>query len=380
MLKRLLIAALAGLLIGAPLHAQLMMTGVGQPTNGPGPTFISQCDYTLGAFCDSESDTRSTTATYYNSSGNIASAAINIARFDYTGGSAQGWLVEAAATNATFPSVVATPSWISGSFATVTNNAATAPDASSAAAFVVPKSTGGEFVTYASTTISGSGTDLFGTIFAAAGTYNYAYVYVVSNDGVHRKGATFNLTTGAVTQNTANTGATGSASATLAGTYGGKAFYQLSVHLTNNASGSSGFIAFIAAPTGTVTFSASYLYSTSAGDGTSGAYAWGAQMINAAYTGSYIPTTTAGVTRAADTAAGSNWWNGSSGNYLMVESTLESTGVTSRASYCASGCTSASAFAPSGVWIKRICRFSATPGGATKAQTNAANANGTVCS
>jgi hypothetical protein len=40
-----------------------------------------------------------------------------------------------------------------------------------------------------------------------------------------------------------------------------------------------------------------------AGDGTSGAYFWGAQLEDAAYATSYIPTTTASVTRVADAAS-----------------------------------------------------------------------------
>jgi hypothetical protein len=86
------------------------------------------------------------------------------------------------------------------------------------------------------------------------------------------------------------------------------------------------------------------------------------------------------VTRAADTAANAAWYNGTSGNYLMVETKSESTGVISRASYCNSGCTGTSFSAPTNVWIRRICQFTATTAGANSAIANAAFANGTVCS
>ena len=88
---------------------------------------ISDWNYVAqGAPASGDSDTRSTTATYFNSSGGISSAAINTARFDYTGGSAQGWLVEAAATNVSTYSVVKSP-WTtfnsgSGSTSVVLNN------------------------------------------------------------------------------------------------------------------------------------------------------------------------------------------------------------------------------------------------------------------
>jgi hypothetical protein len=58
------------------------------------------------------------------------------------------------------------------------------------------------------------------------------------------------------------------------------------------------------------------------GDGSSGIYIWGAQFEKAAYPSSYIPTTTATVTRNADVAVMtstnfSGWWQATTGGVLV---------------------------------------------------------------
>ena len=68
------------------------------------------------------------------------------------------------------------------------------------------------------------------------------------------------------------------------------------------------------------------------GDGTSGVYIWGAQLEAGAFATSYIPTTSASVTRAADSATmtGSNfssWFNATQGT-VVVEGVRTGTGST----------------------------------------------------
>jgi hypothetical protein len=60
-----------------------------------------------------------------------------------------------------------------------------------------------------------------------------------------------------------------------------------------------------------------------AGDGTSGAYIWGAQVEAGAFATSYIPTTTLAVTRNADVASmtGTNfssWYNATQGTFVCA--------------------------------------------------------------
>ncbi|HAJ89914.1 MAG TPA: hypothetical protein DCM27_02705, partial [Rhodospirillaceae bacterium] len=61
-------------------------------------------------------------------------------------------------------------------------------------------------------------------------------------------------------------------------------------------------------------------------DGVSGVYLWGAQLEQAPFATSYIPTTTAAVTRAADvmTIPTASWWNAGEGTLFANTSTLYS--------------------------------------------------------
>jgi hypothetical protein len=297
--------------------------------SGSWSQLISQIDYTLGSLASGDSDTRSTTATYVNSSGGISTAAINTARFDWTGGSANGWLVESASTN-NFQDSNYQGWWVTQNGATITANAAVSPDGTSDAAILYfPLST--------SRSISPS----------------------VSQTGLQ------------------------SYSVWVQGTVGGEKIYLTFYNVTNGQVNSGTFTlttawSRISAPFTPTSASQWYIFNGSGVAQTINIY--GAQLEPGGVVSSLIPTTTAAATRAADIAANANWWNGSTGNYLMVESMSEATGVISRASYCASGCTGTSFVAPSAVLIKRICRFNATPSGASAAITEAAQANGTACS
>jgi hypothetical protein len=93
------------------------------------------------------------------------------------------------------------------------------------------------------------------------------------------------------------------------------------------------YITFTAASTGTLICRAQIVTSTSiyTGDGNSGIYLWGAQLEAGAFSTSYIPTTSATVTRVADNASmvGSNfssWYNQSAGTvYCASDSPLTTT-------------------------------------------------------
>ncbi|HRK98767.1 MAG TPA: hypothetical protein PLE43_09895, partial [Alphaproteobacteria bacterium] len=69
------------------------------------------------------------------------------------------------------------------------------------------------------------------------------------------------------------------------------------------------------------------------GDGTSGIYIWGAQLEQGAFPTSYIPTTTAAVTRAADalTMPTGSWYNANSGSLYAEADTMPYNGSLSGA-------------------------------------------------
>jgi hypothetical protein len=65
-----------------------------------------------------------------------------------------------------------------------------------------------------------------------------------------------------------------------------------------------------------------YVYDPTTGDGTSGIFIWGAQLESGSFSTSYIPTTTAAATRAADVAVMqganfSNWYNQTEGTLYV---------------------------------------------------------------
>jgi len=363
MLKKLLIAALAGLLIGAPARSQLLMMNVGQPTNGPFVSqLISQIDYTQGSPAAGDSLTQAGTPMYFNSSGVLTAASANTARFDCPNSTCLGWLVEASATNSFLKSKGQT-AWSVG-HATFTSNAIASPDGTTDAAFCKTDATSNPH--YCLSTAVTSATSI-GTFFVLAGGYGYAAISNTSSTYIY-----FNLTTCAKT----STLGSGWSASWSSGPYvvagnswcriGGVATATNMAYLTlypYNVAGTNGGN------------SPSFL-----GDGASGTYVIYGQVEAGAFPTSPIITTTIAVNRAADVAANADWWNGATGNYLMVEYISQATpGTVQRESICPTGCTATSFVAPVSMWIKRICQFNATPAGASEAIREAAQANGTAC-
>ncbi len=317
---------------------------------------ISQWNYVVqGSLAKGDSDTRSTVATYTSSSATVLSAAINVARFNYTAsGTPQGWWVESAFTNVAYPSEAS----IILSGAASVSNTTTSPRGDTTAFSITANVGAGSHFYY-----SGVGGFASGNVFT-----DYYYVKYNNNTWLwvfspNQSVSYFNVQTG-VWGNIAS-GVTAATPISLP-----NGWWLIAVTQTLSSTNSYAGIG-VASANGTNSFVAL---------GTESFYAWGTSQIQNSYQKSYIKTTSAFGTMAGDTAANPNWWNGTSGNYLMVESTSEATGTTSRATYCASGCTSSSAFAPADVWITQICQFKPTAAGAADANTNKSNSAGTPCS
>lgn len=239
--------------------------------------------------------TRATTATYVNAIGQIASAASGALRHDYdpVTGEYKGWLIEEARTNLCLQSADFATSWTAYN-SSVSANAATAPDGATTADKVVEAANTNNHGPFQVVTATASTVHTW-SVFAKADTRRYLKLVIDDVGGTNAVSAVFDLQAGAITQAAAATG-TGSAPTAQIKDYG-NGWYRCSVSGAPAASGASvrgsAFMSTSATPG--ATFSTPY-----AGDGTSGLYLWGAQLEAGAFATSYIPTTTASITRNAD--------------------------------------------------------------------------------
>jgi hypothetical protein len=221
--------------------------------------------------------------TRVNSSGVIVAA--TCPRIDYhpVTLACRGLLIEEARTNfAIRAGELDNASWSKLAGTTIGVNAVTAPDGATTAEKIIEanaNSTHGVFQTL--TVVNGTTYTQSGYMKAAERTWGY----MTEGSGATST-AFFNLSTGVVGS------ITGTGSPTSAIAAAGNSWHSTS--LTWTAIGTSANIQFRPS---TANGTASY-----AGNGTSGIYGWGGQLEAGAFRTSYIPTTTAAVTRTADSA------------------------------------------------------------------------------
>lgn len=233
--------------------------------------------------------TRATAATYVNSGVNVASAANGELRNGhYAYASTQGryylsTLLEGARTNLCTKSQEFGDAAWSATRASVSANAATAPDGTLTADKLVEDSTAANThnLQRTSNIVVVDATKYATTIFAKAA--ERSWIRLREGVGVTAD-AYFNLGTGAV----GTVAGTGTPTARIEPL--GNGWYRCDLMWT-----SSGTAAQIRIDLATGDGGASYN-----GDGVSGVYLWGADMEAGAFPSSYIPTTTAAVTRNAD--------------------------------------------------------------------------------
>ena len=237
---------------------------------------------------------RSTTGTYYNFSGVLTTAAINEARFDFnpTTGESLGLLIEQSSTNFCLQStnISFTPTWTGdtsgGSVPTVTGNYATAPDGTTTATRI--------------------------QLNRGAGTFS-RWQQVIS-------GVTSSIYTGSVWMKT--TSGTGTAN----------------VGLRIDATGVNCVVTgqwqrfSLATSASSITPNIQILSFTSISgtDVSADILVWGSQVEAGSFFTSFIPTTTAQVTRAVDNASmtGTNfssWYNATQGTVYVEGSGAEIT-------------------------------------------------------
>lgn len=235
------------------------------------------------------------TATRVNSSGLIETVLANKPRLDYTSGGCPKLLLEPQRTNLfTYSDQFNDASWTKNQ-ATITANSVTSPDGTTNADNLLETATTDTHLVY-KTFSATSGTDYSVSVFVKANGRNFAYIYFLAAAGtfVDSK-AWFDLSSGTI--GTTNSGITSTI------TNFGNGWFRITAKRSASAT-NTGYVAIGCSNADNVV---SY-----AGDITKGIYLYGAQAEASAYATSYIPTTTASVTRNADIGA-----NKSSGSSLI---------------------------------------------------------------
>lgn len=171
----------------------------------------------------------------------------------------------------------------------VTTNAGLAPDGSSNADLIAPSNTSGSHIRYA--TFSGAiNTTYCYSEFFKPGGYNFVRIGLANSAfGANSRFAIFDLSAGTIVSQDAGANATISAAP--------NGFFRCSVSATSLGTGGAYVTSIEAIPTSTYT-------GAYAGDGTSGAYAWGAMANTGTTPGPYIPTTTSSAVSKTATGPG----------------------------------------------------------------------------
>jgi hypothetical protein len=211
--------------------------------------------------------TRASTATFVGADGLIKTAASGAARFDHnpTTGESLGLLVEEARTNLVRPSTsFNSGNWVNYGTGTVTANAATAPDGTNTAALINYIDGEGRQAQIFSPTVAVGVTYTY-SVYVKAGTSSQCNLFIQDGTGATGEGVR-SISSG---QNVGNGWYRHKITRTIVSLFNDKIFLYV------NCSGG--------------TF-----------------YAWGAQLEAGAFPTSYIPTTGATVTRAADVATLAN--------------------------------------------------------------------------
>lgn len=252
--------------------------------------------------------TRSTTGTYFGADGLLKTAAINEPRFEYDPVSFRplGLLIEESRANLlTYSEQFDNAAWIKGD-TTVTANATTAPDGSSNADKLLESATTTQHYIVIPYT-DGVGTTLTLSAYFKAAERTFVLLQL-SDNATGSANVLVNLSTSSTAVSTG-----GPFSLPIPTVMAvGNGWYRCTLTTTRTGAGTAW--PYISISTGG---GPSY-----AGDGTSGLYIWGAQLEAGAFATSYIPTTTASVTRGADVASmtGANfssWYNQGEGSVII---------------------------------------------------------------
>jgi hypothetical protein len=230
--------------------------------------------------------TRASTATRVNASGLIESVATGVPRLDYLGSTCPKLLLEPQRSNVmTYSAAIDNADWTKRN-ATVTANAVNGPDGTLSADKLAEDSSTGQHDFYQYFAAAG-GTTYTASFFAKAAERQYC-TFVWSSAILPTGVQYFNLSNGTAVN-------TVSGNTIKVDNYG-NGWYRFSI--TATATGGSTEAAYFVY--GNSSNGTTYSYAGTTGSGT---YFYGAQIEAGAYATSYMPTTTAAVTRLADQAA-----------------------------------------------------------------------------
>jgi hypothetical protein len=246
--------------------------------------------------------TRASAATRVNASGLIESVASGVPRLDYTGGGCPSLLLEPQRTNTTqFSEQMDNAYWEKFDMTIAANNAASPDGFINADKLEETATTNLHYAGAGAGQMTATNTYTASAFFKAS-ERSFAWIYIYNGVEASGLNAFFNLSNGTI--GTIDSGIT----ATI--TNYGNGWYRCTVTrtITGNADAGWGF--------GTTTTDGVYSYLGTAG---SGIFAWGAQLEEGSYPTSYIPTTSAAVTRAADTYQKANFGNTSTAGTLYYE-------------------------------------------------------------
>lgn len=246
--------------------------------------------------------TRASTATRVNASGLIESVASGASRIDYDPVTlaSKGLLVEEQRTNLLLQSGFAS-GW-AGTRASITTGAAISPDGTANAVKIVEDTTAANTHMIAQSVALTANTTYTFSVYAKAAERSSIQLRAVYTDNI---AVSFDLSSGTYVT---VSGSPAAASMTAMG----NGWYRCSITGSQPNTATYGFQ--IRMQTSSQTYN---------GDGTSGLYVYGAQLEVGTFPTSYIPTTSASVTRSADAAsiATSAFPYNSSAGTIIVEAT-----------------------------------------------------------
>lgn len=225
-------------------------------------------------------------AGYFDEKGVMKFAPPNVPRIDFdpVTGECKGLLIEEQRTNLrTYSEQFDNAVWEKTN-ATITANATVSPSGVLTADKLVETATTGEHNLGFLFSVT-SGVSYTFSLFAKAGERSKLRILFSSSGFGTNTQDLFDLSTGTVDDNQS-----GGASIVSVG----NGWYRVVVTTTATATASSAFQIHVCNTTGATNYT---------GDGTSGIYIWGAQLEQGAFPTSYIPTTSAQVTRAFDSAS-----------------------------------------------------------------------------